>query len=132
MNQKDMINKYPALFTRYYLPMTQTEMCWGLQIGRGWLPIIDELCFKIQKLIDDKQIEKFEFECIKEKYSSLRIYGYPVNKEIQKLIEQAKNLAANTCESCTKHIEYSSSDSEDDDKIEEVNNNYDRLCNDCK
>jgi len=97
----NIIIKYPALFRRYYLPMNQTCMCWGLQIGSGWLPIIDDLCEKIQKLIDDHLIDKFEFECIKEKYGSLRIQGYPYHLLTHKLINQARYKASNTCESCT-------------------------------
>ncbi len=132
MDEKYIINKYPALFGRYYLPMSQTCMCWGLQIGKGWLPIIDNLCAKIQQLIDDKHIENFEFECIKEKYGSLRIQSHKYDDLTQKLIRQAINSASDTCENCSKHIEYFSSD-DDDDENEETNNfDYDRLCDDCK
>ncbi len=131
MDQKYIINKYPALFSRYHLPMSQTCMCWGLQIGKGWLPIIDDLCAKIQKLIDEKHIENFEFECIKEKYGSLRIQAYTHHNLTQQLIRKAVNSASDTCENCSKHIEYFSSD--DSDEIEEyTNNDYDRLCDDCK
>ena len=68
-------------------------MCWGIQVGVGWLPIIDELCSKIQQLIDNKSIDSFQFEEIKEKYGSLRITPYKYNKQIQMLINNAKYKA---------------------------------------
>ena len=72
-NFMDVIKKYPDLFKRFYLPATQTQMCFGLQIGKGWEPIIDELCTQIQILINNQIVVKFAFACIKEKYGSLRI-----------------------------------------------------------
>ena len=130
MNQKQIIEKYPLLFARYYLPMNQTSMCWGLQIGTGWLPIIDDLCAKIQKLVDDKCIESFQFESIKEKYGSLRIQSHRHYKETEALIRQASNKASDTCERCSATIIYNYNS--DDSDSDENNNNYDRLCKNCK
>jgi len=115
MNQRDIINKYPLLFARYYLPMTETCMCWDLQIGKGWYPIIDDLCSKIQKLIDEDVIKKFEFDEIKQKFGSLRINSYQRCKEVEKLIEQAKYRASTTCEECSKTVYYNYDS--DDSKI---------------
>jgi hypothetical protein len=134
MNQRDIINKYPLLFARYYLPMTETCMCWGLQIGKGWYPIIDDLCSKIQKLIDEDVIKKFEFDEIKQKFGSLRINSYQRCKEVEKLIEQAKYRASTTCEECSKTVyyNYDSDDSYSENNSCSETNNYDILCDDCK
>lgn len=134
MNQKDIIQKYPLLFARYYLPMTHTCMCWGLQIGEGWYPIIDDLCSKIQNLIDKNIIKEFEFDEIKEKYGSLRINSYKRCKEAEKLIEEAKLKASTTCEACSKTIIYYYDSGDDNSSNEQENNNndYSVLCNDCK
>lgn len=96
----EIIAKYPLLFRRYSLPMSQTCMCWGLQIRKGWYPLMDELCQVLQSKIDNHELEQVEFEEIKEKFGSLRITTIPYNKEVDKLIRQTKNKAHNTCELC--------------------------------
>lgn len=132
MNQKDIISRYPQLFARYYLPMTQTCMCWGIQTGKGWFPIIDDLCGKIQKLIDEKLIQTIEFECIKEKYGSLRIITYKYCKEVDVLIKLAVCKASVTCEECSKHIIYNQDSTSDDSNEKMDNYYYNKLCDDCK
>jgi hypothetical protein len=131
----NIINKYPLLFARYYLPMQQTEMCWGLQIGQGWLPIIDELCHNIQALIDNKEIEPLEFDCIKEKYGSLRIRIVPDknHKVINTLMDVAIRKASITCEDCSAPVVRYYNSSENSEEDNNCNNyNYNILCNNCK
>lgn len=63
-------------------------MCWGLEIGPGWLPIIDALCASITKpysshcsTAEDGSDEGWSYEFpqvvadqVKEKFSGLRFY----------------------------------------------------------
>ena len=52
--QKQLYEKYPKIFRQKDLPMNQTCMCWGIEVGEGWYNIIDTLCGLIQWHIDQK------------------------------------------------------------------------------
>jgi len=128
MNEKDIISKHYLLFSRYYLSPKFTHMCYGIQTGKGWYPIIDDLCNKIQKLIDDRRIDKFQFESIKEKYGTLRIQSHTYFKETDALIQLAKTKASITCENCSKHVIYNAMSDENNTEFKV----YNVLCDDCK
>jgi len=49
--QDRLYEKYPKLFGQRSLPMSQTAMCWGLEVGNGWFFIIDKMCENIQSHI---------------------------------------------------------------------------------
>jgi hypothetical protein len=78
--QNQMFKDFPVIFGDHDKPMTQTAMCWGLDFGPGWLPIVRRLCEKITAL--------GPLECpvvadqVKEKYGGLRFYyhGGPPDK----------------------------------------------------
>jgi len=81
-----IFEKYPKLFRRAYLDMTQTCMCWGAEVPDGWLAKIETLCEQINAISPDS----IEFEQIKVKWGELRIYFDFVNetsKEDEKKIE---------------------------------------------
>ena len=42
--QQKLFDKYPKIFGDRTKPMTETCMCWGLDVGDGWYDIIDTLC----------------------------------------------------------------------------------------
>lgn len=42
--QQQLFDKYPELFKQRGLPMSQTYMCWGIEVGDGWYKLIDSLC----------------------------------------------------------------------------------------
>jgi len=42
--QEKIFNKYPKIFGDRTKPMTETCMCWGLDVGDGWYNLIDTLC----------------------------------------------------------------------------------------
>jgi len=44
MTEKEILEKYPKIFKDKDRPMTETCMCWGLDVPDEWLPVIDELC----------------------------------------------------------------------------------------
>lgn len=48
MTEAEVIRKYPKIFKDASLPMTQTCMCWGLEVPDHWLPVIDTLCATLQ------------------------------------------------------------------------------------
>jgi hypothetical protein len=49
---KQLCAKYPKIFQDRHKPMSETCMCWGLEVGDGWYTIIDGLCTAIQSHID--------------------------------------------------------------------------------
>jgi len=42
--QQKIFEKYPKIFGDRTKPMTETCMCWGLEVGDGWYNLIDTLC----------------------------------------------------------------------------------------
>jgi hypothetical protein len=42
--QQKIFEKYPKIFGDRTKSMTETCMCWGLEVGDGWYNIIDTLC----------------------------------------------------------------------------------------
>ena len=42
--QQKIFDKYPKIFGDRTKPMTETCMCWGLEVGDGWYNLIDTLC----------------------------------------------------------------------------------------
>ena len=99
-NQKELLNKYKKIFRQYKLPPTQTAMCWGLECGEGWYNLIDNLCFAIQKYIDETGAEQIEATQVKQKFGSLRFYYHPYEVKIDKMIDKAMTESIKTCEDC--------------------------------
>ena len=88
---------------------------WGLEIGEGWLPIVDELLTKLETYCADHRIALPRIGQIKEKFGSLRVYwcrngeGHPhISAEheaaVNALIAQATDLALRTCECCGREV----------------------------
>lgn len=96
-----LCEKYPKLFTRRNLPMTQTSMCWGFQCGDGWYTLIDVLCSELQHQTDDDGAPQLEAQQVKEKYGELRFTVSVGGNEVQHaLIDMARSLSLRTCEKC--------------------------------
>lgn len=83
ITQKEIFEKYPKIFGDKDKPMTETCMCWGLEVPRSWLPIIDELCDTmtncgyVQYCSEVKGGVNFPqvvADQVKEKFNSLRFY----------------------------------------------------------
>lgn len=83
ITQKEIFEKYPKIFGDKDKPMTETCMCWGLEVPRNWLPIIDELCDAmtscgyVQYCTEVKGGVNFPqvvADQVKEKFNSLRFY----------------------------------------------------------
>lgn len=106
--------KYPKIFADRHKPMTETCMCWGLDVGNGWLYLIDTLCSRIQSHIDsnnesiDKgyttstrnKIPQVVALQVKEKFSGLRFYYSGGDDYIRGIIDFAEELSYSICESC--------------------------------
>jgi len=83
ITEKEIYEKYPKIFVDKDKPMTETCMCWGLEVPQNWLPIIDELCDAMTNcryvvcVPEFKETIKFPqvvAKQVKEKYNGLRFY----------------------------------------------------------
>lgn len=70
---RHMCEKYPIMFRERNLPMNQTCMCWGFNIGKGWYSVLDELCEKLEFIYKQSNIRVI-FQQVKEKYGGARFY----------------------------------------------------------
>lgn len=71
------MDRFPILFQKKGLSMTQTCMCWGIECPIGWWHVLDQLCTHLE-------FHNIEFsrshgvavvaEQVKEKFGSLRFY----------------------------------------------------------
>lgn len=94
--------KYPKLFIKRGKPMH--SMNGGLGIGKGWYPLLEEVC-QILETYRDK-CPDIHFLQIKEKFARLTTYiGFnkaPVElcREIYDKIEEVCEKSLKTCENC--------------------------------
>jgi hypothetical protein len=66
----------------------------GLDIGDGWLDLVDSL---VTHLIKEGE---FTLEQVKEKFGGLRFYANCSSPEQQVLIDKAEDRSYQTCETC--------------------------------
>jgi hypothetical protein len=87
--QSKIINKYPDMFTE----------CSHLDIGIGWLPLVDKLCSDLQSITNTVKVA----QC-KEKFGGLRFYIFSVDEsvhaQVYNLIDKAENESFKICEHC--------------------------------
>ena len=117
--QEKLFSKYPKIFGDRTKPMTETCMCWGLDVGDGWYDLIDVLCealtytYSTSVKVDEEDgkrlgIQPYEIEDkdsyffqveppqviatqVKEKYGTLRFYyREDYSEEVMSLIETGK------------------------------------------
>ena len=118
--QEKIFNKYPKIFGDRTKPMTETCMCWGLEVGDGWYDLIDVLCealtntyttsleldeedgkrLGVEPYIDRDGKASYYFKVeppqvkasqVKEKYGTLRFYHYlEFDETIISLLESEK------------------------------------------
>jgi len=97
-----LFEKYPDLFMEKDLPMDQTCMCWGIEVGDGWYDILDRLCEKIEGVFQEEPNLRGTFRAVqvKEKYGGLRFYTNYHHDKISEFIREAEIEADKTCEVC--------------------------------
>lgn len=110
-HQKFWADPFYADFPHLYeeIDISSSSMSYGCSIGKGWKPLIRELCFQLVEL--DSGVV---FVQIKEKFGGLRIYyrfaqmstgQEPTEWQIQeadRLIEETVRKADESCETCGK------------------------------
>lgn len=109
-----MCEKFPKIFAQRHLPMTETCMCWGFDVGPGWYELIHDLCVKLQTIERSSGLEIQALQ-VKEKFGTLRFYfhvglgeGIVLDEPVVKiwsdivfdLVNNAESKSAYTCETC--------------------------------
>ena len=89
---------FPSLFVENDLPMTQTCMCWGCDVGSGWEPLLRRVCEDLMKL----GLEHLCFTQVKEKWGTLTIYVNDYQDEVCVILDKAEKDSATICEQCGK------------------------------
>ena len=49
--EKFMRERFPRFFVQLDLPPSESCMAFGFEIGRGWYPLLFELCEKIEAVV---------------------------------------------------------------------------------
>lgn len=95
-----LFKKYPALFEYALQTDEQTKeqgyfypIKFGLEIGDGWYPIVEEVLENIK----DSGGRIFQ---IKEKLGGLRMYVDNLPEKYRHIIEEAEDKCSRTCEVC--------------------------------
>lgn len=78
------------------------EFTWYDDIPTGWRKAFGKQFSRELKkqLKKDKQLKKFRFSDIKEKWGSLRIYTQGCSEECQQLFDKYENLSLHFCKEC--------------------------------
>ena len=102
---KQLCERYPKIFRDRHAPMTETCMCWGLEVGDGWYPVIDRLCSQIQNHIDwrnrdSETVTQVVATQVKEKFGGLRFYYDGGDDVVDGMVRMAESWAGATCEEC--------------------------------
>jgi len=96
--QKRIFDEFDEMFSERHLPMSQTTMCWGLEVGDGWFDLIYDVCKKIKPIAP----QDFKFEQVKEKFGQLEMYVRNATDEIHNIINKARKESLTICEECGK------------------------------
>jgi hypothetical protein len=91
-----MEKSYPKMFAGSY---------GGFAVGKGWYPILEQLCKNIQQHIEFKNREnevcpQVVVEQIKEKFGGLRFYYQGGDEQIHGMVRMAEAWAGIACEDC--------------------------------
>ena len=76
---------------------------WEDSVGKGWLPLLNELCWKLDPLVKQHDLANerpFKVAQVKEKFGGLRFYIDGGTKEINALVAEAENKSYDVCEEC--------------------------------
>ena len=99
MTHEELYEKYPHLFARRALPMSESCLHWGITCGEGWNALIDAMSAELQQAHPEVQYEQ-----IKEKFGVMRVYLYGTTKEsfdvAYSIVHKFEDISATTCETC--------------------------------
>ena len=91
---------YPELFGNGPWHTQPSPICWGLQIGDGWMRLFDRLCEDLVQIIREDGLTGFRIHQVKEKFGGLRIHAHGGNKATWARINLAWHESMTVCERC--------------------------------
>lgn len=81
--EKKLYADFPVLFQEHRLDMMQTCMCWGLECGDGWEPIIRNMCevlnSKSRDVLEKKELFPYKYK--------LEVWLHNKCRKIEKLLK---------------------------------------------
>lgn len=80
-------------------PLTPYEL-FGIEIGKGWMPILEPVIKRIEEL--NEQGANIKITQIKEQWGALCVYLSCYTEELEKMIRAAEEQSVRTCENCGK------------------------------
>ena len=98
--QKELIEKYPKIFRDCDKTPQESCMAFGISVGDGWFPLIDQLCKSLQHETDKCNAPQVIAAQVKEKFGGLRFYVNSANETQFNYIEFAEALSYKICEEC--------------------------------
>jgi hypothetical protein len=78
--------QYPRMFIPQF---------WGIEVGDGWKPLVDEVVTRLAQLPDPPQITQ-----VKEKFGNLTIYLTSYSPDAQDILDEVEERASLICEYC--------------------------------
>ncbi len=101
MHNEELYQKYPTLFRQTKLGRHESCMYYGIECGKGWLPLIGEMSDELSKF------DGIEYARIKEKFACLRVYidyaesvSNDVKIQCRDIVSKYTALSSSTCEIC--------------------------------
>lgn len=105
--REKLLEKYAKIFRHHHEPSKDwmLPIAYGLEVGNGWLPLIDDLCMQIQHHVDwkkksDPEYPQVEVQQCKEKFGGLRFYVMGADEFVSGLICMAEVMSMRICEGC--------------------------------
>ncbi len=100
----ELMDRYPLLY-HYARRPGQHSMQYGLGIGMGWIPMIEEMSAKIEpileKIIEADPKAKFPTAVqVKEKFGGLRFYLSTSHKEVDDIVNDYESKSYEICQDC--------------------------------
>lgn len=97
-----IIEKYPDLFGKPPFDPRKTLIAFGLEIGEGWFPLLEETLDKIRAELQENPIKNFRIIQVKEKFGGLRVNTNYSPEAICEIIDEAERKASKICDVCGK------------------------------
>jgi hypothetical protein len=91
----ELKKKYPRLLFHMFTPGRGPIQMFGIECGKGWFNILDQLFAKLEQLPQVPIITQ-----VKEKFGTLRVYVCNTSDAAERCIEEAERQSEVTCEVC--------------------------------
>lgn len=107
MTQEDVMDRHPKIFRERNMSPQETCMCWGLEVGEGWLPVIDQGC-RAMETVERLYGVSVIAQQVKQKFGGLRFYylldsdlpDEKASKMVRRIVRAMENECSETCERC--------------------------------